>query len=152
MQERAFHQVDVFTDTPYFGNPVAVVLQGDGLDDATMQRFADLGLDIYITEMDIALPIETSEEDYTEQANAYHQVMEAALAQPAVKAIQIWGFTDRFSWIEKSKPGFGNPLLFDKNYKPKAAYYAVQAGLLKAKQPDHATKIRGNRDHQVPSQ
>jgi len=40
MQERAFQQVDVFTATPYFGNPVAVVLQGDGLDDATMQRFA----------------------------------------------------------------------------------------------------------------
>lgn len=40
MQERAFQQVDVFTATPYRGNPVAVVLQGDGLDDATMQRFA----------------------------------------------------------------------------------------------------------------
>ena len=40
MQERAFQQVDVFTATPYLGNPVAVVLQGDGLDDATMQQFA----------------------------------------------------------------------------------------------------------------
>ena len=40
MQERAFQQVDVFTATPYLGNPVAVVLQGDGLDDATMQLFA----------------------------------------------------------------------------------------------------------------
>ncbi len=40
MQERAFQQVDVFTATPYLGNPVAVVLEGDGLDDATMQRFA----------------------------------------------------------------------------------------------------------------
>jgi PhzF family phenazine biosynthesis protein len=40
MQERAFQQVDVFTATPYLGNPVAVVLQGDGLDEATMQLFA----------------------------------------------------------------------------------------------------------------
>ncbi len=40
MQERAFQQVDVFTTTPYRGNPVAVVLHGDGLDDATMQLFA----------------------------------------------------------------------------------------------------------------
>ncbi len=40
MQERAFQQVDVFTATPYLGNPLAVVLQGDGLDDATMRRFA----------------------------------------------------------------------------------------------------------------
>jgi len=40
MQERAFQQVDVFTATPYLGNPVAVVLQGGGLSDATMQGFA----------------------------------------------------------------------------------------------------------------
>jgi PhzF family phenazine biosynthesis protein len=38
--QRAFRQVDVFTDTPYLGNPVAVVLDAVGLDDAGMQRFA----------------------------------------------------------------------------------------------------------------
>jgi PhzF family phenazine biosynthesis protein len=40
MKDRAFKQVDVFTGTPYFGNPLAVVLDGSGLDDAAMQRFA----------------------------------------------------------------------------------------------------------------
>jgi PhzF family phenazine biosynthesis protein len=40
MKTRAFKQVDVFTDQPYFGNPLAVVLDGSGLDDAAMQRFA----------------------------------------------------------------------------------------------------------------
>jgi PhzF family phenazine biosynthesis protein len=38
---RAFKQVDVFTDTPLQGNPLAVVLDGSGLDTATMQRFTD---------------------------------------------------------------------------------------------------------------
>ncbi len=37
---RAFQQVDVFTTERYHGNPVAVVLDGDGLSDAEMQRFA----------------------------------------------------------------------------------------------------------------
>jgi PhzF family phenazine biosynthesis protein len=37
---RPFAQVDVFTDTPYRGNPVAVVLAADGLSDDEMQRFA----------------------------------------------------------------------------------------------------------------
>ena len=37
---RRFKQVDVFTDRPLAGNPVAVVLDADGLDDATMQRLA----------------------------------------------------------------------------------------------------------------
>jgi PhzF family phenazine biosynthesis protein len=38
--QRAFRQVDVFTTTPYLGNPVAVVLDSAGLADADMQRFA----------------------------------------------------------------------------------------------------------------
>jgi PhzF family phenazine biosynthesis protein len=35
-----FMQVDVFTDRPFLGNPVAVVMQADGLDTAAMQRIA----------------------------------------------------------------------------------------------------------------
>jgi PhzF family phenazine biosynthesis protein len=37
---RRFRQVDVFTDSPYHGNPVAVVLDGEGLATEEMQRFA----------------------------------------------------------------------------------------------------------------
>jgi PhzF family phenazine biosynthesis protein len=37
---RAFAQIDVFTPEPLLGNPVAVVIDGDGLSDAEMQRFA----------------------------------------------------------------------------------------------------------------
>jgi PhzF family phenazine biosynthesis protein len=38
---RPFQQVDVFTATPYQGNPLAVVLDGAALSDAQMQRFAN---------------------------------------------------------------------------------------------------------------
>lgn len=41
MPTRAFKQVDVFTTTPYRGNPLAVVLDGTGLDTATMQHFTN---------------------------------------------------------------------------------------------------------------
>jgi PhzF family phenazine biosynthesis protein len=37
---RQFRQVDVFTDIPYLGNPVAVVLGADGLSTEQMQLFA----------------------------------------------------------------------------------------------------------------
>lgn len=37
---RRFQQVDVFTHTPYYGNPVAVVLDAEGMSDEAMQRFA----------------------------------------------------------------------------------------------------------------
>ncbi|MGH2846956.1 MAG: PhzF family phenazine biosynthesis protein, partial [Thermoleophilaceae bacterium] len=36
---RRFRQVDVFTTTPYAGNPVAVVLDADGLTTEEMHRF-----------------------------------------------------------------------------------------------------------------
>ena len=41
MRQRAFKQIDVFTDTPYLGNPLAVVLDGSALDTGQMQRFTD---------------------------------------------------------------------------------------------------------------
>ncbi len=40
MRPRPFRQVDVFTSEPYAGNPVAVVLDGDGLSVEILQRFA----------------------------------------------------------------------------------------------------------------
>lgn len=40
MTERRFKQVDVFTAVPLMGNPVAVILEADGLSDAEMQRMA----------------------------------------------------------------------------------------------------------------
>jgi len=40
MATRDFAQVDVFSSTPFRGNPVAVVLDGSGLDEAQMRLFA----------------------------------------------------------------------------------------------------------------
>jgi len=40
MTTRRYRQVDVFTDVPYLGNPVAVVLDAEGLQPGQMQRFA----------------------------------------------------------------------------------------------------------------
>jgi PhzF family phenazine biosynthesis protein len=39
MRQRPFQQVDVFTDVPYLGNPLAVVLDGEGLSTEAMQAF-----------------------------------------------------------------------------------------------------------------
>lgn len=41
MPQRPFQQVDVFTTTPYRGNPLAVVLDGAGLSTAEMQHFTN---------------------------------------------------------------------------------------------------------------
>lgn len=40
MRKRRFRQVDVFAAAPFGGNPLAVVIDGEGLDDAAMRAFA----------------------------------------------------------------------------------------------------------------
>ncbi|MEW1820957.1 PhzF family phenazine biosynthesis protein [Arthrobacter sp. NPDC080031] len=41
MRTRPLSQVDVFTDVPYFGNPLAVVVDAEGLGTEQMQHFAN---------------------------------------------------------------------------------------------------------------
>ena len=61
VMRRAFAQVDVFTDVPYFGNPVAVVLDGAGLDTEEMQRLAHW---TNLSETTFVLPPEDPAADY----------------------------------------------------------------------------------------
>ena len=58
---RVFNQVDVFTTRPYAGNPVAVVLDGAGLDTGEMQRFAHW---TNLSETTFVLPPTSSGADY----------------------------------------------------------------------------------------
>jgi len=61
MTPRRFSQVDVFTTTPYAGNPVAVVHDAEGLDAETMQRFAHW---TNLSETTFLLPAQHPSADY----------------------------------------------------------------------------------------
>jgi PhzF family phenazine biosynthesis protein len=61
MRQRPFRQVDVFTAEPYRGNPVAVVLDGEGLSDDELARFARW---TNLSETTFLLPPTTPEADY----------------------------------------------------------------------------------------
>jgi len=91
----------------------------------TFQRFADLGLEIYITELDIS---QAGAPDLARQAQLYREIMSLCLQQSACKALQTWGFTDRYSWRSTF-----DPLIFDDDYNAKSAYFALQQRLT---QPD----------------
>ena len=58
---RPFAQVDVFTDVPYLGNPVAVVLAADGLSTEEMQRFTNW---TNLSEATFVLPTTDPDADY----------------------------------------------------------------------------------------
>ena len=61
MRARPFQQIDVFTAAPGYGNPVAVVLDGTGLDDAAMQHFARW---TNLSETTFVLPPTDAQADY----------------------------------------------------------------------------------------
>jgi endo-1,4-beta-xylanase len=82
---------------------------------ANLQRFADLGVDVQITELDIA---------GSNQAAVYGAVTRACLAVARCAGITVWGIRDSDSWRTGQ-----NPLLFDSGGNKKPAYDAVLTAL-----------------------
>ena len=93
---------------------------------ANFQRFADLGLDIYITELDMHTR-GTSEAELALQAEMFALVLELCLEQPACKTFQVWGFHDEYTWLDDFHgTGKTYPLLFDEASQPKPAFFALR--------------------------
>ncbi|MFD7766898.1 endo-1,4-beta-xylanase [Streptomyces sp. NPDC059787] len=91
---------------------------------ANLQRFADLGVDVQITELDI-------EGSGQAQATNYGNVVRACLAVTRCTGITVWGIPDKYSWRSS-----GTPLLFDDNYNKKPAYDAALSALGGTTDPD----------------
>ena len=101
---------------------------------ANIARFTALGVQVHITEMDVALPVDSngnaSARDLQRQADLSGQIASACRSHPGCTAFQTWGFTDKYSWIGWHSNGTeGAALLFDRNYLPKPAYRAVRNAL-----------------------
>ncbi|MGB2572390.1 endo-1,4-beta-xylanase [Micromonospora citrea] len=96
---------------------------------ANLQRFADLGVDVRITELDIRMPTPPTAVNLATQAADYRKVVTACLAVSRCAGVTTWGITDRYSWIPQVFPGQGAALIWDDNYAPKPAYQAVAEAL-----------------------
>ncbi len=87
------------------------------------QRFADLGLSIYISEMGMTIK---DPSQYEMQAQAYHNVVKAALEmRPFFKGMIVFGVADHLHWTVWRYKTQTRPLLFDEHYQSKPAYVAV---------------------------
>lgn len=106
---------------------------------ATMKKFGDLGLDVYITEMDVDLSgVAGSEEEKFEfQAEMYKMFVDACLEAGNCKSFGVFGIDDAHSWLMCSDKSLNlcppainpQPLLYDADYKPKPAFWAVVQSL-----------------------
>lgn len=90
-----------------------------------------LGLDVEIAELDVHTY------DSAAQATIYGDVVAEALAA-GVTEISTWGFTDKhlYTWLPGAKP-----LMFDEDYNPKPAYFAVRDALQQFVEPSAAPGV-----------
>jgi PhzF family phenazine biosynthesis protein len=84
--QRPFSQVDVFTTTPYGGNPVGVVLDGADLSSEEMQHFARWA---NLSETTYVLPPTTEDADY--RVRIFTPVLELPFAgHPTLGTCHAW--------------------------------------------------------------
>ena len=90
----------------------------------TLKIFANMGLIIKLTELDVALPENPTAADLQKQTEVYVAVARACIEQRACSDIFVWGASDSESWNSKNSPtlfGFNGI-----NYVEKPAYKKVR--------------------------
>lgn len=94
-----------------------------------IQRFADLGVDVAITELDVRMALPADSGKLAQQKADFKSVVAACAAVTRCVNITVWGFTDSDSWVPSTFPGYGAATPYDENYAPKPAYYGIAEAL-----------------------
>lgn len=92
-------------------------------------RYAAIGVDVAITEMDVRVLLPATAAELQAQAQTYHDAVAACVGAANCHTILVWGFTDNYSWIPAAFPGYGAADLYDQSYEPKPAYQSVVRAL-----------------------
>ncbi|MEU6714838.1 endo-1,4-beta-xylanase [Nonomuraea sp. NPDC046802] len=94
-----------------------------------LQRFAALGVQVRITELDVRMQMPRDATKDATQATYYRNVVNACLAVTACAGVTIWGFTDKYSWVPDTFSGQGAALIYNESYQQKPSYTAVHDAL-----------------------
>lgn len=86
-------------------------------------------MEVAVTEMDIRIWLPSNQNILSTQATEYANVVKACVAVKKCVGLTVWGMSDKYSWVPSVFPGFGEALLWDKDFKPKPAYTAVEHAL-----------------------
>jgi len=100
--------------------------------EASLRRFADLGLEVELTELDVTLVFRPGDlpARLAQQGDDYRAMVEACMAVAACRGITTWGLSDRYTWL-RSFFGFDDwPLPFGDAWERKPAYFGMRAALL----------------------
>jgi endo-1,4-beta-xylanase len=92
---------------------------------ANLQRFADLGLDVAITELDVRMVLPADASKLATQATYYSDATKACVAVTRCVGITIWDYTDKYSWVPGTFSGEGSALPWDENLTAKPSVYGA---------------------------
>jgi endo-1,4-beta-xylanase len=99
---------------------------------ANMQRFAKLGLDVAVTELDDRISLPASSANLQQQATEFSAVVKDCLGVSRCVGVTQWAVGDADSWVPGAFSGQGAATMFDQNYSPKPAFTSVQSTLAAA--------------------
>lgn len=107
-----------------------------------LDSIKELKLAFMITELDLGIPVKPLprtdpqhglipriDADLEAQGERYGDIVRMALAYKNCHGIQMWGITDRHSWIPQFDPARGAALVFDADYRAKPAHSSVLKAL-----------------------
>ena len=89
-------------------------------------RNETFGLPVHVTEIDVDLENVpgTQEECYALQAQVYGDMLSACLESGACQSFSVWGFGDKYSFLERYNDK-ADATLYDDNLDPKPAYFTL---------------------------
>lgn len=92
-----------------------------------VQRYAELGIDISFSEIDVRLPKDKFNDpaEIERQKYIYTELLDIALTEPNVKSYIVWGMYDRTNWVPATFPNYGNACIYDVNYNKKEVYEEI---------------------------
>lgn len=95
---------------------------------SNMKRFGELGVEVYVTELDVNMnDVEAEAVDKDKaQAKIYYEMARACIESKVCHSFAILGITDRETWYSHMGLPDPRPLPFDKTYKPKPSYFSLR--------------------------
>ena len=98
---------------------------------ANMKRYAELGLSVQVTEIDVKVGRDAGAAELASQAKVYGDMLRTCLAAPNCTAFTSWGVSDKYGWARsplQDQP-WEKPLPFDDAFRQKPAYTAMREAL-----------------------
>ncbi|KAB5571861.1 family 10 glycosyl hydrolase [Coniochaeta sp. 2T2.1] len=112
---------------------------------AVIQSYAETGVEVALTELDVRITLPATAEKLELQKVAYKNIVGACVQVKACIGVTLWDFYDPFSWVPAVFPGQGAPLIWFDNFTTHPAY----DGIVEALKNGSKCKNKAKRERQV---